>query len=189
MRILIIALLFIASTAFAQTPIAPVFESTFDSNYQAGKCGINIMNLVALAQKEGLDISRMRIIQITNKGNFNFGMVGGFEARAYRTPPSTGLRIAYSDLRNWYHHVILEHDGFIYDYDFGTEPEILPVADYIERMFLVDKKWSMGNYITPRTDRLNGYQVEIKTAQSTLIASSNPIEILTLGQYLELFSY
>ncbi len=186
---LTVALVFNALTAFAQTPLAPVFQSTFESNYRAGECGTNIMNLVKLANQGGLDTSSMHIVQITNKGLFNFGMVGAYEARGYRFPPPTREKIAYTDLRSWYHHVILEHNGFIYDYDFGVEPQITPVAEYIERMFLPNKKWSMGSQITPREERLSKYQVEVHSAQDYLAAKRGQGEVMTMGAFLDLFSH
>ncbi|RYZ65990.1 MAG: hypothetical protein EOP05_19800 [Proteobacteria bacterium] len=184
MRFLILALLLSASTAFAQTPIAPVFESSFNSNYQSGQCGTNIMNLVKLANEEGVDLSNARVILITNESYFNFGMVGGFEARSSRLDKTTGKRIPYFELRSWYHHVFLEHDGYIYDYDFGSEPRVTPVAEYVERMFLPEKRWSLGDKITSREDRLKGYRVEIRTAESTLQRSQEKGELMTLGEFL-----
>lgn len=187
MRFLILALLFCASTAFAQTPLTPVFNDTFETNYRAGECGKNVMKLVKIATEQGLDLSKARVIQITNKANWNFAMVGGFEARNYRFPPPTREKIAYTDLRNWYHHVFLEFDGYIYDYDFGVAPQIVPVAEYVERMFLPEKKWSLGSVITPREDRLKGYQVEIHPALSTLDSKKIEGQIMTLGEFLSHF--
>jgi hypothetical protein len=184
MRLFFIALLLSASTAFGQTSIAPVFESTFESNYKAGQCGINIMNLVKMAKEQGLDISQAKVIQITNKSSFNFGMVGAFEARGYRYPPPNREKIAYTDLRSWYHHVVLEHEGYIYDYDFGVEPRVLPVAEYFELMFLPEKKWSLGSNITSREDRLSGYQLEIHNAEDTLKTKPGQGEITTMGEFL-----
>jgi hypothetical protein len=182
-----LAIVLNAFAAFAQTPLAPLFESTFESNYRAGECGTNIMNLVKLANQSGLDTSAMNIIQITNKGLFNFGMVGGYEARAYRFPPPTREKIAYTDLRSWFHHVVLEHEGYIYDYDFGIEPRITPVAEYVERMFLPDRKWSMGAKITPREERLQNYQVELHSASDYLSQKRGEGVVMSLGQLLEQF--
>lgn len=188
MRFLILALLLSASTAFAHTPIAPVFESTFESNYRAGECGTNIMNLVKIAKQGGLDVSTARVIQIKNNGNFNFGMVGGYEARNYSYPPPTRERVAYAGLRNWYHHVVLEHDGYIYDYDFGTAPRVLPISDYFELMLLPEKKWSLGSHITTRDERLKGYQIEIHAAEDTLSGQKIQGEILSLGEFLNRYA-
>lgn len=176
-----------AESAFAKSTMSEVFASTFRTTYVANQCGTNIMNLVKQASQAGVDVSNASIVQITNKGNFNFGMVGAFQAREegprYQTPVN-GFKFA-PGLTSWYFHVVLEQDGLIFDYDFGNEPLVLPAAAYFEAMLLPEQKWQMGSKITPRAERLAQYQVSIFPAADSLSGQRSKPTDVSLETYLQ----
>lgn len=110
-----------------------LFETKFYSDlYQPRKCGQNIMGFVSLAHKEGIPLQDAWIVQWTNPGFDFFGMVQGVVAR-------DGARDRNGSYipgpRNWYHHVILDFDGWIFDFDFTNSPRVERAQTYVTTMF------------------------------------------------------
>lgn len=178
MRHLIILLFLIASsTVFANNSIDTLFEESFQTHYVSGRCGDNITNLLDRADISGIDISAANILEITNRGFTVFGMINVEYARASGrlNPeyPAQGLRNLPGE-RNWHHHIILEQDGFIYDYDFGNTPVISSVKDYFDRMFLNEKRKSEGGeFYVGEDEKLAKYKVVVRPALETLNARRN----------------
>ena len=91
---------------------------------------------------------------------------------------------------NWYHHVVLEKDGLIYDYDFGIIPQVTSVRAYFDKMFLSDKKGvgSSTDYVNPE-EKLKDYEVEVKEVVDVLRAKRDQVATpdgykIRLRQYL-----
>lgn len=184
--ILFVFLFLFSATAWAQRTLKEEFHDTYVSGYVAGKCGQNILNLIGRGLDQDLDLKNAKIIEIVNKGFSMFGMVNAEYARGNR-------RDGNPDELNWFHHVILEKDGMIYDYDFGTSPSVLPVKAYFEKMFFIEKTVaqgaSPGHYIG-REEKMKTYQVTVRPALTTYDASINrqpypPAKEMRLGEYLK----
>lgn len=145
--------------------LTALFESRFVSGYVSGKCGVNIMELLAAAQKEGVDTSGARIVQIVDQDGSFMGLINVELARLSGRmirPPIPGGPSHEPGERNWYHHVILEAEGHILDFDFTNEPTVLPTAEYFERMFLdEDPKPGYGGFYIGREKKLKGYELTL----------------------------
>jgi hypothetical protein len=175
--------LFISLLAHADLGLTQEFKQTYSSHYVASKCGDNILGLIGRADRKGINMSDAQIIEIENKGLSVFGMVNAEYVRGIRTdgkPSET----------NWFHHVILEKDGLIYDFDFSNIPEVLSVKEYFEKMFLKEKTRAQGgDQYVGREEKLKNYRITIKPALETYQARQNRQlspegETLSLGQYL-----
>lgn len=185
------------SVAFADPELIKHFSKTFNSNYEAGRCGDNILQLLERAEKLQINLNGARIIEITNTGNSVFGMLNVEFAResGRLNPqyPASGPRNLPGE-RNWYHHVVLEKDGLIYDYDFGNDPKVVPVKTYFHKMFLEEKKRSEGGefYVGPE-EKLKYYELLLRPGRETLQSrrdrqSSPTDKVLRLEDYLRDFT-
>lgn len=158
-----------AHATFADPKLIQEFKKTFESHYEAGKCGPNIVSLLQRASSQGINISKARILEIENKGFSVFGMLNAEYARESGPHGSAGET-------NWFHHVILEKDGLIYDYDFGNSPQIVSTKEYFEKMFLVEKKKAEGgDFYVGREEKLKTYEITIKSATETLKAINSRV--------------
>jgi len=139
------------------------FKSTFSTHYVEGRCGDNILGLLSRAESKGIKIENARILEITNKGFSLFGLINAEFVRQSNRAPSEN---------NWYHHVVLEQDGYIFDFDFGNAPTISTVKEYFEKMFLNDIKQKYGHYVG-REEKLKTYEILERPALETIIARRN----------------
>jgi len=163
------------------------FIESFNSGYTPRKCGPNITSFVGRLKEKNEDISKAKILIISNKGyslflliNAEFGRNEGIrpDGRAY-TPGQ----------QNWYHHVILENEGKIYDFDFGNSPEILSVEDYFEKMFLNESENnSHPSHKVGREVKLKDYEIkEFSALELSENRGAEPINIYRMGEYLKKF--
>jgi hypothetical protein len=196
--IFLIVLICCAPLTFAQKnpELLKQFKSDFIQNYVENQCGANILGLLRRAESKGINLHNSHILEISNKGFSLFGLINAEFARAAgRINPNVGvdgIRNLPGE-NNWYHHVVLEMDGEIYDFDFGNAPVVLPVKVYFEKMFLDDKKSSEGGerYIG-RDEKLKTYEILVRPGLETIRARSqnqqSPIkETLRLQYYLRDF--
>lgn len=132
-----------------------LFQANFQTGYEPAKCGQNISRFVAEAKASGLDMSGARILIIKNAGFSAVGLVNAEYARSSRGPQDT----------NWFHHVILEVDDHIFDFDFGNSPEVLTRARYFEKMFLEEgpRGWVVG-----KEEKLNSYVIEVEATKEKI---------------------
>ena len=140
------------SNSFEPRSLELIFKERFFDNYEANQCGKNIMSFLDAARVENVDASRAQILEITNPGNSVFGMVNAERARGGPRGPQE---------KNWYHHVILELDCHIFDFDFENEPTVVPLSEYFERMFFKERTGSQSfTFFVGRERKLKEYQVE-----------------------------
>ena len=174
-------ILFISLSTFAHSNLDELFEERFYSNYISGKCGDNITSFVAEAKKNKYDLHNASIIEITNAGFSVFGLLNVEFAResGRLNPefPASGFRNLPGE-RNWYHHVIFEKDGYIYDFDFGNAPQVTPRDDYFEKMFLNEKRKSEGGeFYVGREGKLKDYKFLIRSALETILSRENNVKL------------
>lgn len=173
------------SIAHADAELTKMFKDSYVTNYVSGRCGDNIRGLVSRADAKRLNLNQANVLIIENKGLSLMGMLNVEYARGSRRHGEPGPT-------NWFHHVVLEKDGLIYDYDFGSSPSVVSVKKYFEKMFLSDKKseGSSIDYVNPE-DKLKDYEVEILNsidmlnAQRDRVATSDGKK-MRLRQYLNL---
>jgi hypothetical protein len=166
--------------------VKALFMETFDSGYESGKCGLNIMGLIRAADQKGIDLSQVKLVQITNEGFSVFGMVNVEMAReGGRLNPARTQRLPGET--NWYHHVILEVENYIFDFDFTNGPVVLTKQQYFDAMFFSEVKGKDNHYVG-RENKMKDYKVSVTDAREVLIARQerrNPQETkLKLLDYL-----
>ena len=170
-----------------------LFKSDFKKNYIQNQCGSNILNFLKRAETSGLNLYNANILEISNKGFSLFGLINAeFARESGRLNPNSsqdGIRQLPGE-SNWYHHVVLELDGEIYDFDFGNQPSVLSKELYFEKMFLNDKKKSEGGeHYIGREEKLKTYEILERPGLDTLKAReerrSSPVsKTLRLKEYL-----
>jgi hypothetical protein len=73
----------------------------------------------------------------------------------------------------WKFHVVLEHKGYIYDFDFKKSPEILKSRDYFFNMFYLSEtlnpKYFLYMRVIPAQDYLENYRPGPKSSQGNFI--------------------
>ena len=154
------------------------------------------MGFLGRAELKGQKVYNANILEISNKGFSLFGLINSeFARQAGRLNPNfaiDGIRNLPGE-NNWYHHVVLEIDGDIYDFDFDNFPIVLPVGDYFEKMFLNDKKGSEGGeHYIGREEKLKTYEILVRpglqTVRSREERRKSPVtETLRLEEYLKYF--
>jgi hypothetical protein len=137
-----------------------VFHRRYFSSYESGQCGQNIMGLLDEARALGVDVTSARMLKITNEGNSVFGMVNAEQARG-RRHVRTGAQLPVWE-NNWYHHVVLEMDCQVYDFDYLNAPTVTPLPEYLESMFL--RELATGNIRVGREIKLQEYRVNVYPA-------------------------
>ena len=149
------------------------FEVEYFTHYQSGKCGQNILSFLDRAKANRLDLEGAQIIRIEDKNAAWFGMVNAERARqsGRRIPSSPNSAPLFEEgERNWYHHVILEADGYVVDFDFTNEPKVLPTVPYFEEMFLDESSNPPKGALTVgRQNKLDGYELTLTPAEDYLV--------------------
>jgi len=172
--------------AFANTELKQLFSASFSTYYVEAKCGENILGLIQRADNKKINLNTANILEISNVGFSVFGLLNAEYARA-------GGRHGAPGERNWYHHVVLEMDGFIYDFDFGNTPNITTTKKYFEQMFLDDKRKSEGGeFYVGREEKLKYYEIVVKPALATMYARRDRVaspsgETMRLQQFLDIY--
>jgi hypothetical protein len=181
----LILIQFDLSNAYADHELIKIFKESYTTNYIEGRCGDNIKGLVNRANAKRINLNQANILIIENKGFTLMGMLNVEYARGSRRDGKPGPT-------NWFHHVILEKEGLIYDYDYGSAPQVASVKTYFEKMFLSDKRGEGSNidYVNPE-DKLNEYEVEIIHSADMLNAQRDRMATpdgkkMSLRQYLGL---
>lgn len=181
----LILTIFPISQALADSELLKMFKDSFSTHYVSGRCGDNITGLVTRADEKRINLNQANVLIIENKGSNTFGMINVEMARG-------ALRSGAGPM-NWYHHVILEKDGLIYDYDYTNAALVEKTKSYFQKMWLSDKKGSGSSidYVNPE-EKLDDYEVEIIPAYEMLKARRNRMKTpdgqkMRLRQYLMSF--
>lgn len=180
--LLLISFQFALSVAYADAELIQMFNDSYTTNYEEGRCGDNIKGLLIRADARRLNLNQANVLVINNQGPTLMGMLNAEYARGSRRDGSPGPM-------NWFHHVVLEKDGLIYDYDFASAPQVLSVRSYFEKMFLSDKRGEGApvDYVNPE-DKLNDYEVEIVHTMDVLNAHRDRVRT-PVGQKMRLHQY
>lgn len=152
-----------------QPEIAILFETFYRHSYVANRCGENIENFLWSLEERGLLTRDAKLIRIKNLGGSLFGLVNAeFAREATRLGPGE---------TNWGFHVAAEIEGLIYDFDFGNRPEIVSIANWIDRQWLIENPQpDPGYYRVGREQKANAYQVEQFDAKTYLTTQRNRME-------------
>jgi len=90
--------------------------------YKLDWCCDNIYRLLGEYAKAGLDVSNMNVLYLIPEAKK--GTVQPLQPRDMKVQGG-----------GWYYHVILERDGMIYDFDFQTQPIVVPLREYFSSMY------------------------------------------------------
>ena len=161
-----------------------IFEDYFHRHYQARQCGSNTLGLARAIRERTGSASCFQIVTLENRGLTVFGMVNAEHARGERFRRPAAVEA------NWYHHVFLvDARGFVYDSDFGTEPTVVPLAEYVERMFLDEAecaKPQYGEFCAGRDKKLADYELTVADAEEALTQRKPATRKLPLAQAAEI---
>lgn len=172
----------VLSTAVFSNDLSGLFEEHFRKHYKESSCGDNILRFARAAKALLGKADSLLVVVIANKGNSVFGLVNAEVARGerFKKPVETES--------NWYHHVILLDDaGRVYDFDYGIEPKITPIEEYLEKMFLDEPECQQpryGEFCGGRENKLGEYIFEAIDGESAIAGESKGIRRATLGEVL-----
>jgi len=147
-----------------------LFTDRFFTAYESGQCGKNVMGLLNEAHRHEVDVASARILKITNEGNTVFGMVNAELARGGRHVRHGTQRPVEES--NWYHHIVLEMDCMVYDFDYLNAPTVTPLQGYLENMFL--NEHPRGKFPVGRDVKLRDYRVKIYNAPDYFANPARP---------------
>jgi hypothetical protein len=150
------------------TTIGTIFTDRYYNNYKDRYCGENILGFTTALTEVGVDLSQHKIVKITNEGVGSFGMVNAQSARSIRFNRPAAVEL------NWHHHVILldELKGIVFDFDYMTSPTPVPIAQYIEAMYLDEPECAkpiqgLTAFCVGAKQKLDGYLWELSPVTST----------------------
>lgn len=153
----------IALPAQASPNLDQAFRETFVSGYRGGACGQNINNLLELAKARGEKIESYTVLHLRNEGMSNLGLLMAEYARGegsrLRTPVN-GINFD-AGRKNWYFHIALLAGDKVYDFDFGNEPRVVSLREYIQTMFLTNYQAQPFPQYKDLNDKLDHIEVEL----------------------------
>lgn len=129
---LLFSLIFTISTGSLARSLDNDFRRFYESDRLSSRhCGRNIDEFAAQLESENKYPRDMLRLEIENpRGSWGFGRLIALSARWAR-----GTGDIYQ--ANYSFHVVALHRGIVYDFSFGPNARPLPLADYLDQMFLV----------------------------------------------------
>lgn len=183
-QVLLLFLLVVASTYSARaqeqsvSQTARIFVQAWNADYKPTECGDNIGRLLKRLESHGIDLSHARVLVILPV--YDGLLVNAERARIAKVGVTTEV--------NWYHHVILELDGQILDFDFMDRPTVVPVAKYFNEMFFNEINPPFYPHLLVGLAEKLKYKVEIYQASDYLKSGAkSPIARTNLGKYVKDF--
>lgn len=160
-------------SAAAEPPsvVERTFRESFFEDYQARYCGQNIKHF--LTKLPEAELEGAKVLGIENKGFSWFGMVRAMQAR-----DTKGNGEPYVTDRNWYHHVVLEKDGKIFDFDYGIVPSTPGVQEYFDKMF-----FEKDDKVRP-ADKLKDYELQVIDAREYVKGDKDTSTKVRFAEYL-----
>jgi len=144
--------------ALANPSLKPLFEDRFRTAYAPGRCADNILRLLVAARAAKIPLEHSRVLFIENLGGSLFGYLNVELARDEADPRE----------RQWSYHVVLEHGGMIFDFDYTNQPRVDTIATYFERMFLDEDPKPLNGFYVGRKWKLKEYGIQIHPALNYL---------------------
>ena len=127
-KLFVLILIAVPQSVFAQ-------ESEFNDYFYNGElssrhCGVNTSNFIEYLSDGGYPISKIDTLVITAPGNmWSFGKVLAVNSR-------WGRENEGNSHESWNFHVVSVIDSNVYDFSFNKVPLILPIDEYLNRMFI-----------------------------------------------------
>jgi len=147
------------------------FKEAFFADYEARYCGQNIKRF--LTKLPEAELEGARVLGIENKGFSWFGMVRALHARDTKNNGEP-----FVTDRNWYHHVVLEKDGKIFDFDYGIVPSTPGVQEYFDKMF-----FQKDDKVRPE-EKMKDYEVQVIDAREYVAGDKDTSTTVRFAEYL-----
>ncbi|MAE75220.1 MAG: hypothetical protein CL675_14095, partial [Bdellovibrionaceae bacterium] len=124
------------------------FQESFYNSYiyQEGSCGMNAYKLIKTCFENQIDEVEVLTIACAD------GLLEPINCRVF-TPQSA--RAGDMTGWGWGFHVVLKHNKYIYDLDFGAEPNVVTAEEYFPKMFNAESRNSLDVITTSGLDYVN----------------------------------
>ena len=124
------------------------FQESFYNTYiyQEGSCGMNAYKLIKTCFENQIDEVEVLTIACAD------GLLEPINCRVF-TPQSA--RAGDMTGWGWGFHVVLKHNKYIYDLDFGAEPNVVTAEEYFPKMFNAESRNSLDVITTSGLDYVN----------------------------------
>lgn len=167
--------LFLGSSALAQVQCDQVYRAPSVHNqvlrimaqmksngtYEPDFCNTNAFTLVELMQNSGLNISKTEVLYLLP-----------FKGEDFVFFPKKSVH----PVDSWDLHVVVRHQGIIYDLDYAGRPVELPL--YLNRMFEI-RDWGEGEAMIrsiPAREYIRDYQDHRYVMRTSLYESAEPVK-------------
>ncbi len=158
--------------------ITSLFKKHFTDHYESGECFENTIRF--LENATSLSDTSFYLVSIENRGASTLGMVNAERARgvSFKKKGNGWLEIPDSVEKNWSHHVFaIDSSNNVYDFDYTHKPQIVPLKNYLEKMFLgesdcMNRKDS--EICGKREKKLEDYRVTLTRATYALEQKKDP---------------
>lgn len=170
---MVLSIIWSTASLSQNTAYQSVFKRMYyTKHYVQGKCGENIQRMASALQRQGVSLQGLAVVHIQNKGIGTFGMVNAEYTRESRSgKPFIGER-------NWYFHAILvDSKGLVYDFDFNTQPTVVGFKKYLFQMFLNEpecRQKKYGEFCGGAKNKMLGYQFTWYRASEVLSKIKKP---------------
>ncbi len=163
----------LSSAGVAANTVEEMFHENFLTQYTGGRCFQNSLNFARAVESEFSAAESLTLVSLKNVGFSTFGMINAEKTRGSRFEK---LSVEES---NWYHHVfIMDEKGYVYDFDFGIEPNVIHISEYLEDMYLNEpectKKGFSGRFCGGRKSKLTEYEFTAVNAKIALQGKDKP---------------
>lgn len=136
-----------------------LFEQHYWHSYEAGYCGKNSLAFINKSHDKFGNAQELYLISLVNKGFSMFGMVNAEKARSV----IQGNNVA--DESNWHHHAfVVDKNGFVYDFDYESQPTQIHFTEYIDKMYLEESECFTpvyGEFCIGKEDKLDDYKITV----------------------------
>lgn len=147
-----------------------LFKDHFHNQYEPRRCGQNAMAFIKAADRQLDAANSLQMVTIEDTGFSNFGMISAEYARRPGRPGQV------EDM-NWYFHVfVVDRSGLVYDFDFGGEPTVVPLKNYLQKMFVEDDECNLPAERRPGAGSCITRETRLKEYKLTVIAGEDVIE-------------
>ena len=167
---------------FAAEKAEDVFSQQYNEHYLPRHCGINVKNFIRNLNKAGVNTSGYYAVVLTNP-SFSWLLVNAEKVR----DGDTTIEL------NWHFHVfVVGPKREVYDFSYGSTPQVVPYGKYVEDMYLDETECQLEpnqrNYSNPcvgKENKLRHYKTEWFRAADYYNVKAQPAFSMSLGKSLK----
>lgn len=123
-----------------------LFKEYFWSDliYQQNECGMNIQRFFKLAHSKKINLDHVYLVRVEDYSGSSIEGVTTRQTREggciIRPVPTKPPRYEVG-LRHFFHHIFMVADNRVYDFDYLNTPTVIPLPEYMLKMFIEARKW------------------------------------------------